>query len=122
MAGKYWQSNPEHMADEHQQMKEVADHVEDRAQYADLDEPTQEQFRTLSSGAMKHIFTAQDNHFAGRYKASHSNLVVAAKHISNAARLVDGVAGRGGHDWHLGMHPSDLAEQTAMTYKHGYLS
>jgi hypothetical protein len=119
MAGKYWEANPESMNDEHLEMKDLADHVEDRAQYSDLDEPTQEQFKTLIGGAMKHIFNSQDNHFGGRYKAAHSNLKVAAKHIGDAARLVDGV--NGGHtNWGTAMHPRDYAEHLGMSYKNSY--
>jgi hypothetical protein len=121
MAEKYWGANADSMNDEQLDMKFLADHVEDRAQYSDLDKPTQEQFTTLIGGAMKHIFNSQDNHFGGRYKAAHSNLKVAAKHISDAARLVDGVnGGRGSTDWKTAMHPSDYAEQLTMSYKHGY--
>lgn len=121
MAGKYWEANPESMNDEHLEMKDLADRVEDRGQYSNLDEPSQEQFKTLIGGAMKHIFNSQDNHFGGRYKAAHSNLKVAAKHISDAARLVDGVnGGRGRTNWGTAMHPSDYAEQLTMSYKHGY--
>jgi hypothetical protein len=119
MAGKYWENHSDSMNDEHMDMKDLADRVEDRGQYADMDEPTQEQFKTLIGSAMKSIFTSQDNHFAGRHKVAHSHLMVAGQHVANAARLIDGVYG--GHaNFGMAMHPKDTAEQIAMSYKHGF--
>lgn len=118
MAGKYWESHAHEMNMEHSEMKSLADHVENKGQYANLDEPSQEQFKSLISASMKHIFTSQDNHFAGRMKAAHSNLLVAANHISAASRMLDGT--EGASTVGAGEHPSAMAKQIATNYKDGY--
>ena len=118
MAGKYWEANPDHMNGEHLDMKELADHVENKGQYANLDEPSQEQFKSLISNAMKSIFTSQDNHFGGRMKAAHSNLLVASRHVANAARMLDGTAGASTVG--AGEHPADMANQVVKNYKDSY--
>ena len=118
MAGKYWEAHPHEMNSEHSDMRMLADHVERQGQYANISEPSQEQFKTLISAAMKHIFNSQDNHFAGRMRASHSNLLVAANHIGAAARMLDGT--EGASTVGAGEHPKDMANQIAKNYKESY--
>jgi len=81
------------MNEEHQEMIDLANRVEDTAERMDLDYPVRGQFRKASSDAMRAIFESHDHHEAGNTQAAHAGLLVAGKHIDTAAKLVTGAAG-----------------------------
>ena len=107
------------MNDEHEDMKNLADRVEDRAEYADMTDACRNQFRTASSNAMRAIFESHDHHESGNTQAAHSGLLVAAKHIDTAAKLVSGSYVTA---FRSSMSPKNEAEGIALSYKHGFRS
>ena len=81
------------MNDHHQDMIDLANDVDDIAERQDLDQPIRGQFRKANSDAMRAIFDSHDHHESGNTQAAHAGLLVAGKHIVNAAKLVEGAAG-----------------------------
>lgn len=109
------------MNEEHEDMKNLADRVEDRGEYADMDDATRNQFRTASSNAMRAIFESHDHHESGNTQAAHAGLLVAGKHIDTAAKLVEGAYGYP-VEFGSSMRPKDDAEGIAISYKNAFRS
>ena len=109
------------MNDEHEDMKNLADRVEDRAEYADMTDACRNQFRTASGNAMRAIFESHDHHEAGNTQAAHAGLLVAGKHIDTAAKLVSGSYGYP-VEFGSSMSPKNEADGIAISYKHAFRS
>lgn len=98
-------------------MHEISTAVSVASGKSTADEATKEQVGTLLAGANKHVDLADKNHFAGRYKAAHSNLVTAASHVGSAARVLDGAASV---NYNTDIHPAERAKYVASEYKSNF--
>lgn len=108
------------MNEHHQDMIDLANDVEDFEKRTNLDQPTRTQFRKSSSDAMRAIFESHDYHEAGNTQAAHAGLLVAAKHVTNAARLLTGAVAA-----HTAVElygARNIAEIIANQYKHAFRS
>ena len=108
------------MTFEHDDMLRLAEHIEKRGEYADLDDATRNQFRASTSNAMREIFNSDDHHQWGHRDDAHAALLVAGNHISAAGKMMD----QSGNTVDSGMavSPKDHAEKIATRYKKTYRS
>lgn len=105
------------LADRQYEVKAQADKLQGAVNSAGFDDPTKEQVNTLLGNSMRSIFLSQDNHDAGRYKAAHSHLKVAAQHIDNVASMLKGTPSESAT--YMGPKHSSGYQETVEDYVHG---